>query len=337
MTRYRLVFVALLGLAIALLVQSRRRAVTTSSETTTRLAESERASFPTQAGRHDSSADAAVAYASALHAAFRRELLRAEVELEQVRYGPHFWDAPLPPASAEIEARRAELARQLNAAIRAHLLAEFPEADVAPPTVEPFFDPDHPAPNLAFLSADSRERVLARIAALPADASRAPAALLALAEETLSGAELADYRHWNEPEARAVRAQLAGFAPDQPEFAAIRAWQAAHAGGGEANDAWLASQLGAARYAEFKRHLSPDVQTALRDAERLGLTLTEVDWLADYRREFVAQLQVAWNDATLLEPQRSARVAQLHASARAAICVRLGLSPLLAREIEPLP
>jgi hypothetical protein len=255
---------------------------------------------------------------------FAREQLGLELELEQARYRGQYWEPE--PGLAElqqIETRRTEAIGRLTAEMNAMMKELYPGGPSEPLALAPFFSLDRPAPNLAFLSEPSREKI--EQALLARDESVDP---MAVAARILTEQELADYAHWNAPTSAALRNRLAGFAANEAEFTAILQWQAAAGSDHEsAAREELASSLGADRLAQLDRLTDPAMHTALQDLHRLGLPLEQAGWLSDFRHEAVAQLQRSWRDPQLTEVQKQAEVGTLREAFRTELMTQLNVPP----------
>jgi hypothetical protein len=257
---------------------------------------------------------------------FSREQLRRELDLEQARYRGQYWQAE--PGLAElqaIESRRTEAIRRMTIEMNALLADMCPGETGEPLTLVPFFSLDRPAPNLAFLSEASREKMeralLAREVAVEADPMLAAATLL-------SGRELADYTRWNAPPSAALRNRLAGFEASETEFNDILEWQAATGSAHEvAAREELIGRLGPDRFAQLDRLLEPAVHTAAQDLHRLGLSIDQADWLADFRQAAAAQLQRSWSDPRLSAARKQEKVDVLRGAFRAELAAELRLPP----------
>lgn len=258
---------------------------------------------------------------------FSRELLRQEIELGQARYRGQYWEAePGLPELQQLETRRGEIVRRLATEMNGLLAAMCPDEPGEPLALTAFFSLDHPAPNLGFLSAASREKVEDVLLA-----AEGPVA----AARVLSGQELVDYLNWNAPLSAALRNRLAGLAPDESEFAAIRQWQAAAGSEEEAGARTeLARQLGPARLAQLEWQIGPEMSTAVQDMRRLGLPVEQAAWLAEFRRQASGQLQRAWGDPWLDAGGRQARVGLLERAFRAELAAQLAL-PAGGEELLP--
>lgn len=264
---------------------------------------------------------------------FSREQLGFELDLEQARYRGQYWQAE--PGLAElqpIESRRAEVIRRMTIEINALLAEMCPGETGEPLALVPFFSLDRPAPNLAFLSEASREKIeqalLARDPAVEADPMLAVATLL-------SGQELADYSRWNAPSSAALRNRLAGFEASETEFNDVLEWQAATGSAREAAAREeLAGRLGPDRLAQLDRLLEPAVHTAAQDLHRLGLPIDQAGWLADFRQVAAAQLQQLWSDPRLNAAQKQDKVDTLRDAFRAELSAELRL-PSEAADLLP--
>jgi hypothetical protein len=262
-----------------------------------------------------------------VRALYRKEQLTRELDLEQRRYGTHYWESDgAGPALALVEQARAALVRQLSAEANQVLADLFPGETGESVVLAPLFDADHAGPQVSGISAEGRRRFEARLLAEPAERFPAETAtLLELAAEALPEAELTVYRRWNAPAAVALRNQLIGFAATEAEFKAILAETATVSATGETEPTALASRLGPERFAAWQAQVSPDVQTALHDLQRLGLPLTQAGWLVALRAEAAASVQQAWQDGALADWAKPARVAQLQTDYAQAIAARLSL------------
>lgn len=252
----------------------------------------------------------------------QRELLRQEIDLEQLRYGAGYWEAELAPADgAVIEEARAEL--------RAALARELGSAEA----LTAYFGPEQAAPCLRFLDAAARERLLEAFARAAHDAPLTTATMLEAARACLSPDDFARYREWNAPEAVALRESLAGFAPTQGEFDAIRSWTTPE---GVAEDA-LRTALGAERFAAWRAQNEPEMQTALREIRRLGGDTADAEWLRAERGRLIAALGAVWSDPSLPDEAKAARAAALKRAGREALAARWASGDPAAADFDLLP
>lgn len=260
---------------------------------------------------------------------FSKEQLGLELKLEQVRYGGQYWEAE--PGFAElqsIEVRRMEMIGRLTAELNAMLKEMCPTETGEPLALVPFFSLDRPAPNLAFLGDASRERMEAALLVRGETAWTDP---LFTASQILSGQELVDYTRWNAPSAAALRNRLAGFAVNEEEFSAILQWQETAGSDREAEARTeLAGRIGSARLAQLDQLNDPGMHTALQDLHRLGLPLDQADWVADFRRQAVVQLQQAWGKPELTAMQKQQEVAVLLSAFGAELATQMKLPPRTA-------
>ena len=267
---------------------------------------------------------------------YRREQLAQELELEQTRYGSHYWE-PEPGVATlqDLQLRREDLLKRLGTEMNA-LLAEMAPGETGEALrLEPFFTIDRAAPNLGFLSAESRAKMAGAIAAGQVE----PEKLLETAREILSENELQQYLSWNAPASSALRNRLVGFEAHENEFNAVLRWtQATDAGIGAAQArAELEQGLGAVRLAEFERLQEPVMKTAVLDLQRLGLPLDQAAMLASIRRQAVEHLQDVWSDPRVPDAQKGNRVSQVQAAYRLAIAAQLQLSTDDGAAAELLP
>lgn len=260
-----------------------------------------------------------------LQAYFSREQLRAELELEQLRYRGQYWETEPGLAGLQpVEARRGETIRRLTEEMNGLLADACPGESGEPLVLFPFFSLDRPAPNLAFLSGASREKM--EEAMLAHDGSLEAGRLMEVAGRVLAAEELADYTRWNAPASAALRNRLAGFAADEGEFAAILQWQSA-AGSDRESEARLelGRRLGPARLAQWESQNDPAVSTALQDLHRLGRPLEQAAWLADFRRQAAGQLQETWRNPWLTDAQKQAQVGLVRNAFRDELAAQLDL------------
>lgn len=255
-----------------------------------------------------------------VRAQYRQEQLSRELDLEQQRYAGNYWEAGLDGRELALlqrarETMIKELADEANQVLRDLLSGEGSEVL----SFSAFFAADRPGPNLSFLSAASRARFEREILGRASGASDEADWLARVAERVLSPAELADYHRWNDSAAAALRERLAGFDPTEAEFLAI---QRSAAG---TDDSDLATQLGAARFAEFNAIQATAAQTALHDLRRLGLPLENVGWLALTRAQAVESIQAVWQNAAVSDREKRAQVERLERAYGAMIAARLSL------------
>ncbi len=260
-----------------------------------------------------------VAYVTAI---YRHEQLTRELDLEQRRYGNTYWQSDRDGAElARIRADRAALIAELGAEANAVLATELgPEAGAAV-TLTPFFDDDHPAPNLTYLSPRSREAFEAEVLAVGANRREQFADI---ATATLSPAELAQYHAWNDRASAALRTELVGFDASEAEFQAILHTDRSGEAVPEIVAANLATQLGAERYQQLVQLENPAMLTAVHDLNRAGLPLTFASWLATTRQNAMAAIQQVWQDNTLSDANKSDRVSALQRTYGQSISATLG-------------
>lgn len=271
-----------------------------------------------------------------LQAYFSRELLRAEIELEQRRYRGQYWETePGLAELQEVESRREETIRRLTAEMNGLLADACPGESGEPLVVTPFFSLDRPAPNLAFLSAASRQKMEEALLVLARDGSLEADRMMEIAGRSLSGAELVDYTNWNAPASAALRNRLAGFAAGEEEFGALLQWQTAAGSDREtAARLELERRIGSERLAEWETQNDPAVSTALQDLHRLGRPLAQAAWLADFRLQATAQLQQSWGNPWLTDAQKQAEVGLVRNAFRDELAAQLNL-PVTDADLLP--
>ena len=196
--------------------------------------------------------------AEALKARFLREQVRAELDLQQRRYGEGYWQSELGNRQLlELDEIRAAMLKRLNAEANAALDAQCPGEAGDPIVLPPLFGADRPGPNVTFLSPPSREKLERLIADQSASGPVDAARLLDAARQVLPPDEMAAYQQWNAPEAALRRGQLVGFNATEDEFNAIAQWpnfvNAGAPDGGEDAGAELAlaDRIGVERTAEL--------------------------------------------------------------------------------------
>jgi hypothetical protein len=274
-----------------------------------------------------------------LKALYQKEQLAEELALEQRRYGKNYWQSEADgPALATLRAARQAMLARLASELNVRIDELCPDQPGDPVVLRALFDDDRPAPNLSFLSAESRqtfEHTLQSALAdgtFDADAQR----LLALAMPALPAEQAELYRKWNQPASAALRHQLIGFETSETEFTALLERSRAIASTGEAPnaDVTLAVRLGAERYTEYLRLQDPAVQTALHELHRRGLPVQHAEWLATSRAAGSDALQQVWNDPTLPEPSKAERVEAVRRSYRDAINTQLSSTGAVADDNE---
>ncbi len=279
---------------------------------------------------------AAVALVRAL---YRREQLTRELDLEQQRYGAHYWQAERSPrAIAQLQQAKAALLAQLAAEANQVLDELFPGQAGEPLAFAAIFDADHPGPQAADLPAALRARFEAEVLARGVDRDPCAERWLEIAEQILPAAEAETYRRWNEPAAAALRARLVGFAASEAEFGAIL--DATRANGGEPDSgvaAALETTLGAARFAEWQASQAPALRGALHDLQRLDLPLENAAWLATTRTSAIAAIQRTWQDATLADAAKARQVALLERVYGRMIATKFALPESSLDELSPAP
>jgi hypothetical protein len=266
---------------------------------------------------------------------YRQEELARELELEQERFAAEYWQSDRSgPTLDQIRARRTEMIRLLSAEANAVLGSMCPDESGAPIELAPFFDDDHPAPNVRFLSPESRRTFVAALfASGPANSEQ----LTALAAQTLSGAEFDTFWKWNDRAAVALRSQLVGFEPTETEFLTLLNHNRAFDPSADDNGSnALAAALGPQRAAELRLLEAPDIQTAVHDLDRLGLPLSSAQWLADLRQQASAAIQQIWSDEALPSTLKAERVRELEQSYGQTIASKLGLQASTLDELGPV-
>ena len=255
---------------------------------------------------------------------YRHEQLAQELELEQTRYGARYWEPELGIAALQdLQLRREDLLKRLGAEMNALLVEMAPGETGEALGLEPFFTIDRAGPNLGFLPAESRAKMIEALAVGPLEPEKLPD----IARQVLSADEFQQYTRWNAPTAAALRNRLVGFDADENEFNAVLRWtQATDAViGATPARADLEQSLGSARLAEFEHLQEPVMKTAVQDLQRLGLPLDQAAMLAGIRRQAVEHLQDVWGDPRVPDAQKSSRVSQVEAAYRLAIAAQLQL------------
>lgn len=278
--------------------------------------------------------------AKLLQGYYRHEQLEQELELEQTRYGSRYWEPELGVAALQdLELRREDLLKRLGTEMNALLAQMAPGETGEALSLSPFFTIDHAAPNLGFLSAESRAKMVAAIATDGENNPLEPEKLLDAARQVLSAGELQQYNRWNAPASAALRNRLVGFEADENEFNAVLRWTQATDTGISADQARadLEQSLGGARLAEFERLQEPVMKTAVQDLQRLGLPLDQAGMLAGLRRQAVEHLQEVWGDQRLPGTQKGVRVREVQAAYRLAIAAQLQLPADDGSAAELLP
>jgi hypothetical protein len=256
-------------------------------------------------------------------ATYRKELFTRELELEQRRYGHAYWKSDRSGAVlAQLRADRTTLIAELTAEANDVLAATLPKDRPATITLAPFFDDDHPGPNVGFMSAESRARFEAQVLA---SGTAAPENLATIATDILAPAELALYHAWNDHANAALRTILIGFDATEAEFLTIRDAHATESANDPAVAAKLEATLGHDRYIQLVQLESPPLQTAVQALNRLGLPLANASWLASTREAATAAIQQVWQDKMLPDAAKADRVALLQRELGQAVATKLGV------------
>jgi hypothetical protein len=284
--------------------------------------------------------------AELLKASFRRELLKAELDLGQRRYGAHYWDPEMGAVGlAELERARVALLNRLNVEMNDLLNQMCPGETGEPIHLSPIFSEEFPAPNLEKLTSVSRQKFETWLwAGLTSGATAIDADMMqASARDALSADEFAGYLRWNSPEVATLRNELVGFHATESEFAEILRWrQLVDSGGPETADTLqaeitLEDRIGSARLTALIQQRNPELQTASQDLRRLGLPVERAAWLANFRRQGILEIQKLWSDPALPSDAKAARVAQLQRSYRTLIAATLALPENRVAGIDLMP
>lgn len=273
--------------------------------------------------------------AAYLEKIYRQEEVTRELDLAQPRFAAHYWESDHSgPTLDRILARRADMIRQLSAEANAVLATMCPHEAGPPIELTPFFDDDHPVPNIGFLPSESRRALAAALcAAGPANSEQ----LTTIAAHALSASEFETFWKWNDPAAVALRAQLVGFEPSEVEFLTLlnrnRAFDPSGNDGGAPD---LVASLGPQRAAELHALEAPGLKTAMHDLDRLGLPLASAQWLADLRQQGSAAIQQVWSSPALPPTLKAERVRELEQSYGQTIATKLGLRVSSLDELGPV-
>jgi hypothetical protein len=268
--------------------------------------------------------------AALVKALYRKEQLTRELDLEQLRYGRHYWESECNgPELAKLQQAREAMLRELNAEANRVLHDLYPGEAGEAIALAAIFDVERAGPNLTFLSPELRARFEAEIFAHDGDADRRVdrERCQEIAQRVLPTGEMDLFRRWNEQPAAALRNQLVGFSPTENEFVAIlsdtRLTEEDRLTSGVVLR--LETLLGAERFAEFLRLKDPAMRTALHDLQRLGLPLAGAEWLATTRTRAIADIAEIWRSPALPDAIKQQRVAQLERVFGEAIAAKLGL------------
>jgi hypothetical protein len=258
---------------------------------------------------------------------YRTELLKRELDLEQQRYPEYYWQAERSGRElTKLQQAKADLVASLNAEANEVLRDLYPDAGDEPVELTAFFDADHAAPNLKFLSAENR--ALFEKTVLASGQSKNPVVTMGC----LFGGDLA-YLKWNMPQSVALRERLAAINPTQAEFDALLLL-----GSTPVSEApWLIYDFGLARYLELRKWSEPGMDTAVRDLRRLSLPLEHAEWLAATRARAAGSIQEIWRSAAISDAEKRARVAQLERTFGLEIATRLALLGASLDEVGAIP
>ncbi|WP_438480251.1 hypothetical protein [Oleiharenicola lentus] len=289
-------------------------------------------------------ADSATQTLAALKTYYRREQIKAELAIEQRRYGANYWETEL--GAKALHALQAERLARLNE-LNAEMSGVWREMSFASAettsALTPLFSPESAGPNVSFLSLASREKVETLIVAAAQRGPIKPADLIDQLRTLLPADEFADYVKWNAPAAALRRMQLVGFHASEKEFNTL----AQHpdfvnpTSGQSTEPALSASELeiliGAARFAELNQLRTAERQTAVHDLHRLGLPLDYAKWLQDFRAQAVTTLQAVWQEPHTPDAAKAARVDQLQHAYRLSLLATLSPTGAAFDETELLP
>lgn len=329
----RLMFVALLACAGVAFFAGRRAAGTGNAnvaspghasgaqDKTPRVRRAPRAQFEANATPEPAKPTFAAAREH-VRALYRNEQLTRELDLEQQRYGARYWDSECDGRDfARLQSAREALVRQLTDEANAVLRELYPSEALEPIALRTIFDAEHAGPNVRFLSPEARERFEAALLSTWGEARLDTGVVLAVAERAMAAEEFAEFTRWNAPAAVALRERLVGFDASEQEFRVLL--RAISDADGEA--ALVPAEFSPERAERLRQIEEPALRTALRDVRRLGLPLTEADWLAATRAQAAASIQRAWDDPGLSFGAKQGQVALLERTFSRAIADRFGL------------
>jgi len=270
-------------------------------------------------------------------AVYRKTQLSRELDLAQQRYGTDYWKPDHNGAElAALRERRDALLRDLSDEGNRAIASYFPNQAVEPVTLRPLFDDDHPAPNITYLSPDSRERFEAALLRQPElDRQKADE----IARETLSAEELEWYHRWNDRNAAALRNELVGFDANEREFNALLQQNRVAGETGESYGSGFAleGQIGHDRLMQLETLRSPAMHTAIQDLNHAGLPLDSAAWLASTRQRAIADIQQIWQNATLSDAAKAQQVSAVQRQYGQQIDARLGRRGSTLEEIGRAP
>jgi hypothetical protein len=272
-----------------------------------------------------------------VRAVYRKVQLTRELDLEQQRYATDYWKPDHNGADlAALRSQRATLLRELSEEATRVIAAYFPNEAVEPLTLKPLFSDDSPAPNLSFLSADSRRHLESE---LLQNSELDRARFDDVAARVLSGPELEWYRRWNDPMAAALRQQLVGFEASEREFNVLLQHNRVLAEAGEAYGSSFAleGQLGRERYTQLEAFKSPAFQSAVQDLNRAGIALVNADWLASTRQRAAEEIQQVWQSPSLSDAAKAQQVSTLQRQYGVMIDTRLGRHGSSVDEVGQTP
>jgi len=275
----------------------------------------------------------------------QREQYRAELLIEQGRYAPHYWE--LPPAIETIgeleRLRQNELAR-LDQEVNGELKDLFGSAAAPPPVARPLFGPDSPGPKIDFLPPASQQRLAEALFNQDPDAKMSSVDRMDFVRQLLAPDEFDLYAKWNSPAAVSLGSELVGFGANQAEFDAIYQWQSVADSeqgfpSGETRveaDNQLKAALGPDRYAAFEHLQDPAYQTVAQMLNRWGLPSTSADKVLALRQSAMSAMDAIWQDSTLSDEEKAARVEKTRQQFRQQITAQLGLPPGLVPDDDLL-